>query len=250
MPRMPFIGVLISWLMEARKRDLAWLAVIAWSRASASASSAARCSVMSRPTLWISLTPPSWPADGEVLPHEPARARRRSTSSTTRLFRSEPPLGEVLLVAIVENREMEHLAERRLALHAEGPAEGVVDEGQPLVGIAAQDDVALMVEQVAIARFALAHLPLQILEGLQGSSRDATPDCSSRALPVSDLRSARKASSTTPMHQRRQDERGGEAEHVGGEPDEAHAEDRKRHPQANPAGAISAEALPYLTLHC
>ncbi|WP_158007959.1 hypothetical protein [Methyloceanibacter superfactus] len=50
--------------------------------------------------------------------------------------------------------------------------------------------------------------------------------------------------------QRRQDERGGEAEHVGGEPDEAHAEDRKRHPQANPAGAISAEALPYLTLHC
>ena len=29
MPRMPFIGVLISWLIEARNRDLAWLALIA-----------------------------------------------------------------------------------------------------------------------------------------------------------------------------------------------------------------------------
>ena len=29
MPRMPFIGVLISWLIEARKRDLALLASIA-----------------------------------------------------------------------------------------------------------------------------------------------------------------------------------------------------------------------------
>ena len=28
MPRMPFIGVRISWLIEARKRDLAWLALI------------------------------------------------------------------------------------------------------------------------------------------------------------------------------------------------------------------------------
>ena len=59
MPRMPFIGVRISWLMEARKRDLALLAPSAWSRASASASSAARCSVMSWPTLWISLRRPS-----------------------------------------------------------------------------------------------------------------------------------------------------------------------------------------------
>jgi hypothetical protein len=30
MPTMPFIGVRISWLIIARKRDLAWLAASAW----------------------------------------------------------------------------------------------------------------------------------------------------------------------------------------------------------------------------
>ena len=33
MPRMPDMGVRISWLMAARNSDLAWLARSAWSRA-------------------------------------------------------------------------------------------------------------------------------------------------------------------------------------------------------------------------
>jgi hypothetical protein len=41
MPTMPFIGVRISWLIIARKRDLAWLAASAWAL-SASASTASR----------------------------------------------------------------------------------------------------------------------------------------------------------------------------------------------------------------
>jgi len=60
MPRMPFIGVRISWLIEARKRDLAWFASSASSRASLRAASAARCSVTSRPSDCTSLiAPPS-----------------------------------------------------------------------------------------------------------------------------------------------------------------------------------------------
>ena len=60
--------------------------------------------------------------------------------------------------------ETEDLAERRIAGDAEGPAKSVVDEGEAALAVAANDDVALMVEKVAIARLALAHLPLQVLE--------------------------------------------------------------------------------------
>ena len=59
------------------------------------------------------------------------------------------------------------MSERRLAREAEGPAECVIDESEPAIPVAAEDDVALVIEQIAIARFALAHLPLQILQGLE-----------------------------------------------------------------------------------
>ena len=48
MPMMPFIGVRISWLTVARKRDFAWLANSARSRALISAVSARLRAVMSR----------------------------------------------------------------------------------------------------------------------------------------------------------------------------------------------------------
>ncbi len=48
MPRMPFIGVRISWLIVARNSDFAWLAASAWRRASISSRSARFRSVMSR----------------------------------------------------------------------------------------------------------------------------------------------------------------------------------------------------------
>ena len=51
MPMMPFMGVRISWLIAARKRDLARSAACASSRAAASSAWAARRSVMSLPTI-------------------------------------------------------------------------------------------------------------------------------------------------------------------------------------------------------
>jgi hypothetical protein len=48
MPMMPFIGVRISWLTVARKRDLAWLAYSARSRAVISDDSARFRAVISR----------------------------------------------------------------------------------------------------------------------------------------------------------------------------------------------------------
>ena len=54
-PRMPFIGVRISWLIAARKRDFARLAASAWSRASRSSASRLSASVTSRPTYCVSL---------------------------------------------------------------------------------------------------------------------------------------------------------------------------------------------------
>ena len=52
-------------------------------------------------------------------------------------------------------------------LEPEQPAEGLVDEGQTALGVAAQDDVGLVVEQVAVAGLVLADLPLDVLERLE-----------------------------------------------------------------------------------
>ena len=59
MPMMPFIGVRISWLTVARKRDLALLAFSARSRALTSASSARLRSVMSRAIALCEIVPVS-----------------------------------------------------------------------------------------------------------------------------------------------------------------------------------------------
>ena len=62
MPSTPFIGVLISWLMAARKADFARVACSAASRASRAARSACFCGVMSTITL---TRPPSGNEDTE-----------------------------------------------------------------------------------------------------------------------------------------------------------------------------------------
>jgi hypothetical protein len=59
MPSTPFIGVLISWLMVARKVDLAWLAASASARdfsAATSACSSSRCRWRSSETSLTSTT--------------------------------------------------------------------------------------------------------------------------------------------------------------------------------------------------
>src|SRR5262249_50508127 len=67
MPMMPFIGVRISWLTVARKRDFAWLANSARSRALISAISARLRSAMSRALV----------ARRQLDPGKPALALRR-----------------------------------------------------------------------------------------------------------------------------------------------------------------------------
>ena len=59
------------------------------------------------------------------------------------------------------------LAEHGRALAPEHAAERLVDEGQAAFGVAPQDHVGLVVEQVAIARLVLPDLPLQVLELFQ-----------------------------------------------------------------------------------
>ena len=54
---MAFIGVLISWLILAKNRDLDWLACSATCLAWASAASMVRCSLMSRTVPWITGLP-------------------------------------------------------------------------------------------------------------------------------------------------------------------------------------------------
>ena len=105
--------------------------------------------------------------DDEVLPYEPARPR-----GGRELHHPASPLvaavGKARLGRVAaDDGKMEHLAEGGVPLHAEGPAERVVDEGETSVGVAAKDDVALVIEQIAVAGLALAHLPLQILEGFE-----------------------------------------------------------------------------------
>ena len=68
-----------------------------------------------------------------------------------------------------DDARREHLAQDVPALEPEHPAEGLVDEGQPAVGVAPQDHVGLAVEQIAVARFVLANLPLDILERLEAA---------------------------------------------------------------------------------
>ena len=83
-----------------------------------------------------------------------------------RLCRSSPS-GSGASASPLTNGQRERLAERRLAGQAEGPAKRIVDEAEPQIAIAAEDHVALVIEQIAIARLALAHLPLQVFQRLE-----------------------------------------------------------------------------------
>jgi hypothetical protein len=56
------------------------------------------------------------------------------------------------------------LAERRVAAEVERPAKCIIDEGELSLGVATDDDIALVVEKIAIARLALAYFPLQVFE--------------------------------------------------------------------------------------
>ena len=136
---------------------------------------------------------------------------------------------------------MEDLPERRVARQAEGPAEGIVDEAEPLIGVAAQDHVALVIEQIAIAGFALAHLPLQIFQrfealieaiGQSGETRIAGP-----LAPHGDQRHQ----DGDTEHQRQERKRDGAAQRDGGDDDQRGGEQAKRRAKPDIAERVGAE---------
>src|SRR5881227_3181763 len=119
MPMMPLSGVRISWLAIARKRDLARLAALAWSRASLSARSVSVRSVTSRPTLCISAGRP---------------ASLRTNPSRQAIQRG---------VALFENGERGPAADQFFARQAGELAIGIVGEGDKTLGVAQHDQIAL-----------------------------------------------------------------------------------------------------------
>lgn len=103
--------------------------------------------------------------DDEILPHEPAGSRgggKLDHTASPRLAFFRP--GRGLLPFRAQDRELKHLTQRPVAGNPESPAEGIVDEAEPLLGVAAEDHVALVIEEIAIASLPFAHLPLQVLQ--------------------------------------------------------------------------------------
>ena len=66
-----------------------------------------------------------------------------------------------------EHAGTESSTEHGATFEAEKPTEGLVDEGEAALRIAAQDDVGLVVQEVAITGFVLADLPLDVLQRLE-----------------------------------------------------------------------------------
>ena len=72
----------------------------------------------------------------------------------------------------IDDDRREVRAEHDLCIDTECPAERAVHEREPAVHVRTADDVALAVEKIAIARFVVAQLPLEVLELLEPWMRD------------------------------------------------------------------------------
>ena len=104
------------------------------------------------------------PLDGMLLPFEPARAPRCLDLLRIALLTQGATRGERGCIVPVQHARGERSAEHGIAVDAEHAAEGLVDEGEAALRITAQDQVRLIVEEIAIARLVLANLPLNVLE--------------------------------------------------------------------------------------
>ncbi len=104
-----------------------------------------------------------------LLPLEPARACGRFDLLHVALMADRRARSQRARLVAGKYARTKGLAQDGGALVPEHTAEGLVDERQPPFGIAAQDDIGLVVEQVAIARLVLADLPLEVLELLQAA---------------------------------------------------------------------------------
>ena len=181
MPMMPFIGVRISWLTVARKRDLAWLANSARSRALISAVSARLRGVMSRAMarcetslLALSRTDSSIQENQRVPP-----------------LRADRDVGRAQAFAVGEGRvrndadidaELGQRAADQIALvHADQFGEDPVGVDDAALAVAMHDEVAERVDQAAKALLALLQLPHPVGEVLDlGAAARATASTGSR----------------------------------------------------------------------
>ncbi len=105
--------------------------------------------------------------DRVLLPLEPARAGRSFDFLNVALMPDRRARSERACLVAGKHARAEGLPQHRCPLAPEHAAERLVHEREPPLGIPAQDDVRLVVEQVAVARLVLADLPLEVLEFLQ-----------------------------------------------------------------------------------
>ncbi|HSR81780.1 MAG TPA: hypothetical protein VLL28_13475 [Hyphomicrobiaceae bacterium] len=66
-----------------------------------------------------------------------------------------------------EHVRLEGVSQHRAAVEPKRSAKGLVDEGQLTLPVAPQDDIGLIVQEIAISNLVLADLPLNVLERLK-----------------------------------------------------------------------------------
>jgi hypothetical protein len=166
---MPFIGVRISWLMAARKRDLArfgGLRLVA---------GLGKLRLRIAPVGHVApdaLHLEARPVGGghePLLPLDPARTARRAHLLRVALVADLVRGRERLQPGVVERLDLQGRAESLLGREPELGEESLVGEGQAAAFVAAQDHVLLRIEQRAVALLVLVELPLQVLELLEAA---------------------------------------------------------------------------------
>ena len=166
MPMMPFIGVRISWLTVARKRDFAWLAYSARSRALISDDSARLRAVISRAIARCETASLILIAYREFDPRKPAR--RHSACKWPRRWNSDSrdPRRR-------RRERCRHRYQARTRLAGKVALVDVDEIGENLVGIddvavavAMDDEIAQCVDQPEETLLALLHLPNAVGERL------------------------------------------------------------------------------------
>src|SRR5262249_51043707 len=169
MPKMPFIGVRISWLIAARNRDLARLAASACLRASLRSASVRRGSVMSRPEHCTSEMLAS-PATTACSSHSNQRGPRAVSICCAYRGGRQGSRG-----VAGEHARREEAPQHPAALDPGGSTEGLIDEGQATLCVAPQNDIGLVVQEIAIARLVVAELPLDVLARLETALQARAP---------------------------------------------------------------------------
>ena len=99
-----------------------------------------------------------------LVPLEPTRAASSLDLLGVALLAQRPARRQRGCIVAGQDAGAERTAEHSTAIDAEHPAEGLIDERETAVRVAAQDEVRLVVQKIAVAGLVLAHLPLDVLQ--------------------------------------------------------------------------------------